>query len=382
MKALQFGAGNIGRGFLGQLLCEGGYEIVFVDVQQDLIDNLNKRGCYPLKLVNSAGEIQYLTVNKVRAINSHDIESVVKEFSSADLVGTSVGANILPKVAPLIAAGIRARSAEGKPIDILLCENQWHASTLMLGFLDPLLDGASKTYFESSVGLVETVIGRMVPKPGPDALAEDPLLIVAEPYEHLPCARDMFRAPIPNITGMEPVADFDVYESRKLYLHNASHAAFAYLGYPHYHFIWECVADEDLTATVLDALEEVIHALASEYGLPLEDLRAFATDIVYRYSNKTLGDTVERVAADPMRKLRPEDRLIGAANLCMKHNIVPKTFAKIIQAALRFNNPEDHNAVEMQKLIVQEGIAQFLKEHCGVEVDSELGKLIVGTEIG
>jgi len=50
-QAIQFGAGNIGRGFLGQLFYESGYRTVFVDVDRDLVTRLNREGAYPLDLV-------------------------------------------------------------------------------------------------------------------------------------------------------------------------------------------------------------------------------------------------------------------------------------------------------------------------------------------
>lgn len=52
MIALQFGAGNIGRGFIGALLNQANYEIYFLDVNENLISELNKRGSYIIELAS------------------------------------------------------------------------------------------------------------------------------------------------------------------------------------------------------------------------------------------------------------------------------------------------------------------------------------------
>ena len=56
MKSVHFGAGNIGRGFIGQLLHESGYDITFVDIQDDLVDALKKNGRYDVILADEREE--------------------------------------------------------------------------------------------------------------------------------------------------------------------------------------------------------------------------------------------------------------------------------------------------------------------------------------
>jgi mannitol-1-phosphate 5-dehydrogenase len=377
MRALVIGGGNIGRGFLGQLLSEGGYEIVFADVNPDLVDALNARGSYPLRLVDSAGTVRDLTIGPVRAINAGDVDAVAAEFARADVAATAVGANALPKIAPLLGAGIARRAKLGAgPIDVLLCENQWHAAALLRDAITPLLDGETNAYFAERVGLVETVIGRMVPRPSPETLAEDPLLIVAEPYHELPCARDGFKGVFPAIPSLTAVANFDAYEARKLYIHNGGHAALAYLGYPRHEYIWECVADDYVRGIAEAALAEAGAVLVAKYGFDAAAIRAFTNDLMRRFANKLLGDTVARVAADPLRKLRPDDRLIASTRLCLECGTEPTALARVIAAALRYDNPADPSAVEMQQRLREEGIASFLEEHCGLRIGSPEARLI------
>jgi mannitol-1-phosphate 5-dehydrogenase len=376
-KAVQFGAGNIGRGFVGQLYSESGYEVVYVDVDDRLINSLNARGSYPLRLVDSGGAVENLTIGPVRAVNGNDHAAVARELATADIAGTSVGVNALRYIAAPLAAGIDARAEQsGGPLNILLCENQWHAASALRKLLDPLMSPRAVAYAERNLGLVETVIGRMVPAPSDETLAEDGLLVVAEPYKRLPISRAQIVGPEPVIVGVEPADRFDAYEARKLFLHNAGHAALAYLAYPNHEYIWQAAQDDEARATCLAALTEAGLALVADYEFDTAAIVAFAQDLVRRFENKALGDTVARVAADPLRKLRPDDRLVGAAKLCLKHGIPPVALAKVLAAALRYDNPDDASSVALQKRLRDEGFASFLSGYCQISEGSPLYALV------
>lgn len=53
-KAVHFSAGNIGRGFIGEILHNNDFEVVFVDVNETIIDALNERGSYEIELAEDA----------------------------------------------------------------------------------------------------------------------------------------------------------------------------------------------------------------------------------------------------------------------------------------------------------------------------------------
>ena len=82
MKAVVYGGGNIGRGFLGQLLYESGYETVFIDVNQELIDKLNTDRSYPIKIVCNQYQKEILIKN-IRALHSNE---AVPEIATADII--------------------------------------------------------------------------------------------------------------------------------------------------------------------------------------------------------------------------------------------------------------------------------------------------------
>ncbi len=374
-NAVQFGAGKIGRGFLGQLLYEGGYNTTFVDADTSLVDALNVRGEYPLRLVSDI-ETHTRPIKNLCALDARrDADKMTQAVAEADLLSIAVGANVLPHVAPALAAGLNARAASGAgPVDVLLCENQWHAASLMRGLLEPHIAPAAREYSENHVGLVETVIGRMVPTTTEEQRTEDPLLIVAEPYKELPIARAMLRAEPPSLPGLILAGNFEAYEARKLYLHNMSHAALAYLGYPKGHeYIWQCAADPDVLNICRKALAETAQALVDWYGeFTDEALQSYCDDLLRRFTNKALGDTVARVAADPLRKLRPEDRLVGAAALCQRNGNDITALAEIIAAALIYDASGDTSAQELQKCRRLMGDQKVLESLCEIKPGSPL----------
>src|SRR5690349_4578030 len=102
---VQFGAGNIGRGFMGHLFTEAGYEVVFVDVVPEVVWALNGRRAYPLRLAGP-DRFETLTIRPVRAVDGRDLEAVAREIAACDFVCTAVGVPALPHLAPGLAAGI------------------------------------------------------------------------------------------------------------------------------------------------------------------------------------------------------------------------------------------------------------------------------------
>ncbi len=369
VKAIMYGAGSIGRGFLGQLFSLSGYEVVFLDINAAVIDALNADGAYPLRLVSPQGW-QEQTVSPVRGVNSMDAEAAAREIADAHVMATAVGANILPRIAPVIARGLELRWQAGdtRPLDILICENLLHADRLLRDLLRTHLDPSLHGLLEQRVGLVEASIGRMVPVPTADMQGDNPLRVWAEPYAELPVDAQGFKGPVPPIVGIKPFAPFAFYIERKLFLHNMSHAMLAYLGsLKGYHTIVQAVEDPELAAVVRGALAESGAALAARHGVDALELRGFADDLMVRLDNPLLGDTVARVGRDPLRKLAPDDRLAGSARLCVEQSIAPRHICRGIAAALCFAEPTDPAAAQVQQRIAMLGAGRALWELTGLD---------------
>ncbi len=378
--AVHFGAGNIGRGFLGQLYCESGYKTVFVDVRDEIVSQLQKRNGYPLRLVADEAE-HTLQIKNVTALHGvSDRSEVAKSIANARIVSTAVGANVLPNVAPSLAEGITQRFAAhpgGPPLDVIVCENMIEAGAHLRGLVREKLPSASRKLVEERVGFVDASIGRMVPVMTAEQHAENPLLVCVEPYCELPVDAAGFKGPIPDIRHMTPHDNFRAYVERKLFVHNAGHAVTAYLGYlRHHEYIRDAVADPLIRAEADAAMNETCTALARKHGLDIEALHAHWLDLVERFGNRALGDQVTRVAKDPVRKLGPNDRLIGAARLCVDQGIEPFHVAFAAAAAIRYDHGEDPTAGELQELLQDQGLPGVLARVCRIPDDSSIASLI------
>lgn len=377
LKAIQFGAGNIGRGFAAQLFTESEYEVVFVDVVDSVVNLINERKSYPIEIVGDNAET--VNITNVRAVNSKDTEAVAREISNADLICTAVGVNVLKFVAPNIAAGIKMRADNGvkEPINIIICENLIHASEILRGYILDSLPTDYEDYVRKNVGLVEAVVSRMVPIMTEEQKAIDPLLVCVEAYKKLPVDKRGFIGEIPQIVGLMPYDNLEGYVERKLFTHNLAHAAAGYLGYLRNHeFVWEAVGDKFVLAKLRAALTETGKALIKKWGFTEKEHQDHIDDLMHRFSNVALGDTCARVGKDPIRKLGPNDRIIGGARLALEYGIKPENVALVAAAAILYDNEEDEAAVKIQKIYKESGIDAVLTQICGINPSDELAGLI------
>ncbi|MBR7189227.1 MAG: mannitol-1-phosphate 5-dehydrogenase [Clostridia bacterium] len=375
--AIMYGAGNIGRGFIGKVFADSGYEVCFLDIMQEIIDEMNARGQYHVHIVSNAETVDTV-VKPVRAVNSLT-EQAIDEIVNCDIMATAVGVNVLPKIAPVIAKGMVARMERtGKPLDIILCENQLGADELMQGWIYERLNDEQKAWAEKNLGLVEASIGRMVPPLTPEMRAQDKLLICVEPYSELPVDKNAFRGEIPDLVGLIPYTPFEFYIKRKLFLHNGGHALCAYLGYEKgYEYIWQAIADPEIYEAAKASMMTSAHALVAKFGEGVRsNVESNVTDLLFRFQNKALKDTVARVGADPVRKLRKNDRIVGAALFAIEQGVDPSPIVKGIAAALRFDREEDATAPEIQKALKEQGLDYVLAHYMGLTPDEPLYGMI------
>ncbi|MDR2385192.1 MAG: hypothetical protein LBD80_05975 [Tannerella sp.] len=329
---LIFGGGKIGRSFIGQLFGRAGYEIVFSDVNKNLIDALNDRRSYPVVVKSDAGN-ETMEITNVRAVVGSEV-NVVREVSQASIIATSVGKNVLEKIIPLIARGLleRYEKSPASAVDIIIAENMRSASAFMRGELMKRLPPGFP--LDSFAGLVETSIGKMVPLMTQADAENDPLAVFAEPYNTLILDGAAFRTPIPDVPDLAPKENIAAWVDRKAFIHNLGHATVAYYGnyrHPDATYIYEALSDPEVYDFARAVMHQSAEILLAEYPSDFtpQALETHIDDLLSRFRNKALKDTIYRVGQDRIRKLASDDRFMGAIHLAQKHK---KDFSLIYKA--------------------------------------------------
>lgn len=333
-KAVMYGGGNIGRGFIGALLSQSGYEVTFIDVAESVVQQLQCNRRYPIRVVSTEG-YEDIWIENVTAVNGN-LPGAIDAIAECDIMATAVGARILKFIVPNIVAGLRKRWAMNKgPLNIIICENLNDANKIFEGMLKENLTEEEQAKFDETVGLVEASIGRMVPVQTEEMKDGEPLRVCVEHYGFLPVDKAAFKGSVPEINGMVPYEPFDFYIKRKLFVHNMGHATCAYLGkLIGFDFIFEAIAVPEIRILVQNAMLESAFALSKRYGADLGLLQHHIDDLLYRFTNTALKDTCQRVGGDPARKLGSTDRLIGSAMLAIEEGITPAYIAVGAAAAL------------------------------------------------
>lgn len=382
MKAygVQFGAGNIGRGFIGHLLAQSGLSTVFVEANETLVAELKARGSYPVRLLKKDGTFEDVVIRDFEVLSVREEETIAERIAYAALVLTAVGARNLPHIAPLVAQGVKRRRAKNpKPLNIFLCENLKDAPHVFSAMVREHLSPEDVAFLEANVGFVGTVIARMVPVVDARFGIADPLCIVAEAYTRLPFDAKAVKGTLPPLVGFEGTEHFAAEEIRKLFFHNLGHAILAYLGYRlKYTYIHEALGDPRIARVFSGAWNEVTEAFFRKYPFwDRAEHEAYLLDLRERFANPAMMDTVTRVGRDPLRKLAPQDRLVGGARFCLEEGVFPEHIACGCAAALLYDFPGDKEAQELQKMLEHEGVVAVLEKVCGVSEEEALGERIL-----
>lgn len=162
MLALHFGAGNIGRGFIGQLLHEAGYDICFADVNQAVIDDINNLRKYYIEIVGD--KPKRIEITNIEAVNSNDEAQIIEKIVGADIITTALGANILKYIAPVIAKGLIKRvQLNPQPINIIACENMINGSSKLRDLVYAQFDEENLNKIKRYAGFPNAAVDRIVP---------------------------------------------------------------------------------------------------------------------------------------------------------------------------------------------------------------------------
>jgi mannitol-1-phosphate 5-dehydrogenase len=372
VQSVHFGAGNIGRGFIGQLLHEAGYDITFVDIQDSVVNGLKARGRYEVILADETAT--RIPVNRVTALHSvNEAVEVTGRLAEAALITTAVGPSVLPILAPAIAQGLVERGRRGgAPVNVIACEN-------MIGGSQALRSSVMECVPDEYAGVVEEVAGfpnaavdRIVPEQTTEGVD-----VHVEPFYEWIVDASQVKGERPDVSGITYVEDLRPYIERKLLTVNTGHSATAYLGYAHGDStIHAALEDEHVRETVSNTLKETGLLLVKEYSFDPEKHREYRHKVLARFGNPRISDDVTRVARAPIRKLGRNERFVSPALRLMDMGHMPECLAAVIRAVLCYDHPKDEEAQELQETIRAEGDRSALARYAGIEEDHPLVGLV------
>lgn len=375
MKAIHFGGGNIGRGFVAEFLHTAGYEVVFIDVMDGIISSLQNTKSYQVTEVSESGETTK-TITNYRAINSKTHEQdVIQEISTADVVTCAVGPNILKFIAPVIAKGIDIRSTP-KPLAVIACENMIGATDRLREFIESNTDAERLKSMGERAQFANSAIDRIVPAQDPDAGLN---VRIEKFYEWVVEQKPFGSVGHPDIPAIHWVDNLEPYIERKLFTVNTSHATAAYYGkYAGKKTIAEAMKDSYIRGVVRDVLKETASLIVDKHEISAQEQQEYVETIISRISNPYLEDTVERVGRAPMRKLSRNERFIGPAAHLAERGMKHESLLGSVEMALRFQNVSgDDESFELAKILKENAPADATVRLTGLERDHPLFSAVV-----
>ncbi|KAB5549433.1 hypothetical protein GE09DRAFT_1240940 [Coniochaeta sp. 2T2.1] len=349
-KAVHFGAGRIGRGFVACFLHNSGYEVVFAGVTHSSVDNLNAQKSYRVIEVGAEGTTESIITNYL-AINSKTHEpELVEEIATADVLTCSVGLNVLKFIAPVIAKGIDARSEELKPLAVIACENAVGATDTLAEFIkDPkstpdhrLADHDKRARYANSA------IDRIVPAQGPNA----DLDVTLEKF-------------------YEWIVERTPFEDRKLYTVNTGHATAGYHGYNRKkRTVYDALQDRYIRNEAEKALQNTAQLITEKHGIPVAEQQAYVKNV--------MRHAVERVGRAPLRKLSRKERFIGPGTELAERNEDCSALLGAAEMAFRFQNvDEDEESKELAEIMVEHEPEDIVSKVCGLQKNEKLYPMVV-----
>jgi len=387
-KIVIFGAGRIGRSFIGQIFSRGGFDVVFVDVDQNLINLLNLHNCY--KIIIKGESDESLLIRNIRGIHFKDTARILHELSSTTVTAVSVGQAALPSVIPVIAQSLQQRAGSDKPqpLDIILAENMRDAAGYFRNELTGLL---GKEFPLSSIaGLIETSIGKMVPFMTREDLEQDPLQIFAEPYNMLILDKKGFRNPVPDIPWLAPKENMKAWVDRKSFIHNLGHAVAAYTGFlkhPGKTYLYEILDDPEILNITRDTMLQSAAILMQIHPgeFAMHDLMDHIDDLLSRFRSKALRDTVFRVGCDLIRKLGPDDRLAAPIREAIRTDLPCDKILHALVCGFYFRAKDEASRYHPSDLkfygIYKPDIAYLLTRFCNFDPEKNKDLFLQAKEI-
>ena len=375
MRCVIFGAGKIARGFIGHLLYLSDIPFTFVEKYEPLADLINERGQYTVNILGAPEK--NCVVKGAKALKFGQKEEIANAIADADCVFNAVGGKNLGDIVPYLTAGIEKKAKRGGKINFVTCENWKKPADILRDGIATMISEEARPYFEENVGITEAVIMRSAIESDAELLKKDPLIVNVQNFWELPVDASRLKGELPPIEGLKLISEFTGFLERKFYTYNAANGTVSFLGaLLGYEKIADAAHDEWILKILDGVYSETARALSAKHSFPLDEQLAFTLTSKRKLQDYTIVDFIERNARDPLRKLGPDDRLVGSARLVESFGIKPENLATSIAAAIHYVSPGDEFAVELGRLRTECGIDYILENVCKLDPKGDLAMLI------
>lgn len=346
--AIHFGAGNIGRGFIAPVLQENNYEVVFVDVNKELIEQINLLQRYKVKSIslNASSDI---FVKNISGLLLDDEEFLNEKLAKADLITTSVGPKFVKDIFNLVS------STKTEKIQTFIAfENMYRASTS-----NSTESGLSKLV------LIDAVVDKIVPPQNITSLD-----VIVEEYGSIILDNNVNTKPL-NESKIVSYSNYEHEFYKKLWLLNGLHLKLAYFGLSrNIKYIHEILSNQE----GLDFAERAIDSLSKAYSLfsnSTEDLKDFKQTILNRFSMPEIQDEVTRIARNPQIKFSKDERFERPLRLLISADEDVETFKKIIDIIFESDFEQVDGFIDFKNSQLSNDKNHFYNEFWNVDNYSE-----------
>lgn len=351
-KVLIYGAGAIGRGFLGPLLKKNNIELSFVDTNKELIDKMKAQKKYKTATIkNDKYEILEIPVKESFLLGEE------KNIEQYDIVFCCVG----PKNCySLFNKFIKAKA-------VISCENDFSTAVKLRE-----LSGNKNIYF----GIPDVITSHTSSL---DMIEQDPLMTTSE-TGILVVEKGNYLLPL-EIEQLNKT-EMTMHWRCKFFIHNAPHATAAYLGWlKGYQYIHQAMADPDINEVVEGSIIEITEGVKIAKYATNDFAEMYKEKELNRFRNKLLYDPIIRVAREPIRKLAKDNRIVLGLRIAQFGCKTPKYTAMGAKAALAYNNNYDSEALSLQNFRQSIGDNEVLKKVSDIELNDPLNQYITDQDI-
>lgn len=373
-RAVHFGSGSIGRGFIGKLLHDSGYCVTMLDVDENVIDSINAIGGYDLYLINH--DYQKVFIDQMSAINSlKNTQDAVEAIKQADIITTAVLATNLEKIAPILSKGLKDRLQLRKPkINILACENLENNSGVLRNKILALGE-IEKSDLDSIAAFPDTEVDRLVLKSERNG---KPSIDIGDEFELVVDRTKLANPEVEPIKNAFYTTDIHKYFERKLFIINTGHCWAGYVGHVYgYKVIQDVFSNKSLLSATREVMKESALLIEKKYGFSKNELDDYISFALNRFMTPGVIDQISRVSRNPIQKIASHERLVQPVQQLADRNLPYQQLIKGISAALLFDLDTDQQAIELQHYIEKKGVKQAIVYFTGITEESALFSQII-----